>query len=106
MARTDAHQNIYGEVGSLEDLREINRRIREEMDGATSHDQLTELKKRSDYLCTLAEAPSWEEKFGEQIGRIREVAKEEDRKSTAYANDVARRHGWEADYHPWGTGGA
>ena len=32
--------------------------IRKDMDGVTSRDQLTELKKRSDYLCTLAEAPS------------------------------------------------
>ena len=105
MARTEEKEgHIYGQVNSLEDLREINRTIRDEMDGVTKRDQLTELKKRSDYLCTLAQAGSWEEKFGDTIGRIREVAKEENQTSVTHANAVARKHGWDADYDAWGSG--
>jgi hypothetical protein len=105
MARTDEKEgHIYGEVNSLEDLREINRTIREQMDSAGERERLTELKKRSDYLCTLAEAGSWEEKFGDKIGRIREVAKEENQTTVNHANAVARKHGWDADYDAWGSG--
>jgi hypothetical protein len=102
MARTNEDTHIYGAVNSLEDLRRINREIRHEMDAATSQAQLTELKKRSDYLCTLAEAPSWHEKFGQQIDRVREVAREEDAKTTQHANQLAKKHDWDTEYHPWG----
>src|SRR5687768_3252762 len=51
MAQTQEDSHIYGAVNSLEDLRRINQEIRREMDGVTSQAQLTELKKRSDYLC-------------------------------------------------------
>jgi hypothetical protein len=102
MARTHEDTHIYGAVNSLEDLRRINREIRHEMDAATSQAQLTELKKRSDYLCTLAKAPSWHEKFGQQIDRVQEVAREEDAKTTQHANQLAKKHDWDTAYHPWG----
>jgi hypothetical protein len=101
MARTREDTHIYGAVNSLEDLRRINREIRHEMDAVTSQAQLTELKKRSDYLCTLAEAPSWQEKFGEEIDRVRQVAREEDVKTTQHANKLVKKHGWDTEYHPW-----
>lgn len=104
MARTEERAHVYGEVDSAADVRRINRQIRDEMDGVTSREQLTELKKRSDYLCTLAEAPSWRVKFGAKIDDIQAVAKAEDRKTTEHANAVARKHGWDADYDPWGRG--
>ncbi len=96
------HGHIYGEVNSIKDIREINRTIREEMDRVKSREQLTELKKRSDYLCTLTLSPAWKKKFGEKVDRLREVAMEENRKTVQHANEVARRHGWPADYDPWG----
>jgi hypothetical protein len=102
MARTQEDTHIYGEVNSLEDLRRINREIRRKMDAVTSRPQLTELKKRSDYLCTLAEAPSWQEKFGQKIDRVRQVVQEEDAKTTRHANELAKKHGWDTEYHPWG----
>lgn len=103
MPRTKTRDgNIYGQVESLEDIREINEKIRHEMDGVTSREELTELKKRSDYLCALAAAPSWKRKFGDKIDRFMEVAKETNARTTSYANDVARRHGWVVDYDPWG----
>jgi hypothetical protein len=64
---------------------------------------LTELKKRSDYLCTLTQAPSWRKKFGFKSGRMLAVAKEEDERTTRLANSVARRKGFGAGYDPWGN---
>lgn len=98
-------QNIYREVNTTEDVRKINDQIRKEMEGIREREELTELKKRSDYLCTLAKAPAWKEKFGARIDDIFEAAQDEDRKTTQRANEVARRHGWDADYDPWGKGG-
>src|ERR1044071_9231242 len=46
-------RNLYGEVAKLGDIREINRNIRREMSEAATPDEITELKRRSDYLCTL-----------------------------------------------------
>jgi hypothetical protein len=94
--------HIYGEVNSIKDIRELNRTIRQEMDRVKTREQLTELKKRSDYLCTLTFSPAWKTKFGEKVNRLREVAMEENRKTVQHANEVARRHGWPADYDPWG----
>lgn len=104
MARTEDRSHVYGEVDSPGDLRKINRQIREEMDSVRTREQLTELKRRSDYLCTLAKAPAWKDKFGARIDQIQKVAMEEDHKTTDHANAVARRHGWDADYDPWGEG--
>jgi hypothetical protein len=94
--------HIYGEVNSIKDLREINREIRQEMERVKLREQLTELKKRSDYLCTLTYSPAWQRKFGQRLLRLREVAQEENRKTVQHANEVARRHGWPAKYDPWG----
>ncbi|MGH8070352.1 MAG: hypothetical protein ACRERE_34965 [Candidatus Entotheonellia bacterium] len=102
MARTQEDTHIYGAVNSLEDLRRINRDIRHEMDAVTSQAQLTELKKRSDYLCTLVEAPSWQKKFGQKIDRVREVVHEEETKTAEHANKLVKKHGWDTEYHPWG----
>src|ERR1700687_5305612 len=94
--------HIYGEVNSIKDIREINRKIRQEMDRATTRPELTELKKRSDYLCTLTFSPAWQKRFGKKVVRLREVAMEENRKTVEHANKVARRRRWAANYDPWG----
>lgn len=97
--------NVYGDVSSLSDVREINRQIRREMQGVKSRSELTELKKRSDYLCTLTYAPSWHTKFGDKTGRLREVAKEEDARTTRLANELAeKRKLGDADYDAWQGG--
>jgi len=102
MAR--ASTDICGNVNSAQDIRDINRQIRGEMRGVRGRDQLTELKKRADYLCALAIAPSWKEKFGGEITKILKAAKEEEEKTTEQANRLAKKHGWDADYDPWGGG--
>ena len=103
MARTQEDTHIYGAVNSLEDLRRINREIRREMDEVTHQAQLTELKKRSDYLCTLAEAPSWQEKFGRAAPRLRAVGAEEFRRTAHKINRRAAHIGTEANFdEKWG----
>lgn len=104
MAKKQERRHIYGEVNAPQDVHKINQQLRREMDDVSSREQLTELKKRSDYLCTLAEAPSWKEKFGDRIDEVQRVAQAEDRETTSYANEIARRHGWESDYDAWGGG--
>lgn len=98
---TQSSRDIYGDVNTLEDLKEINRKIRAEMERVPSKDQLTELKKRSDYLCTLTMSPSWRKKFGDKIDRFREVAMEENRRTVEKANSIARKKGFAVEYHPW-----
>jgi hypothetical protein len=105
MTGIDRNGNIYGEVNSPADIREINTQTRHEMDDVSSREDLTELKKRADYLCALSLAPSWKEKFGGESGKIMRAAKAEDRKTTKKANAVAKKHGWDADYDPWREGG-
>jgi len=70
---------IYGKVNSPEDIRRINCIIRDEMLYVENEEQLTDLKKRSDYLCTLTYSPFWKKKFGSIIEELREVALEENR---------------------------
>jgi hypothetical protein len=93
--------DIYGEVSNLQDIRDINREICQEMNGVRGSDQRTELKKRSDYLCTLTLAPSWQQRFGKKSDRYLEVARTEDLTTTSRANSIAKRKGFELQYHPW-----
>jgi hypothetical protein len=105
MARTRKTElgHIYGEVNSAQGIRRINRIIRKEMDSVTTREELTELKKRSDYLCTLTYSPSWRKRFGGKVRALRRAAMEENRKTVEHANRVAAKHGWDADYDPWGS---
>jgi hypothetical protein len=104
MARTLRNDvgHIYGVVNSPADIRKINRAIRKEMDRVTTREELTELKKRSDYLCTLTASPSWRKRFGSKVAVLLRVAREENRRTVEHANRIAARHGWKANYDPWG----
>ncbi|WP_457564589.1 hypothetical protein [Caminibacter sp.] len=92
---------IYGRVESAEDIRRINCIIRDEMLVVNSEAELTDLKKRSDYLCTLTYSPFWQKKFGEKIEELRDVALEENRATVKTANYVAKYKGFDKEYHPW-----
>ncbi|WP_456397549.1 hypothetical protein [Desulfurobacterium sp.] len=93
---------LYGRVDSPEDIRRINCIIRDEMLEVESVEQLTDLKKRSDYLCTLTYSPFWLKKFGPMIEKLREVALEENRATVRLANYVSAYNGWGKTYDPWG----
>jgi len=94
---------IYGKVEGPEDIRRINCIIRDEMLEVETPEQLTDLKKRSDYLCTLTYSPFWKKKFGPMIEEMREVACEENRVTVRLANYIAKYKGWDKEYHPWGA---
>ena len=93
---------IYGKVNSIDDISRINCIIRDEMLNVSTKEQLTDLKKRSDYLCTLTYSPFWKKKFGDQIDAVRERALEENRVTVKEANLVAAYKGFDAHYDPWG----
>ena len=93
---------IYGKVEGADDIRRINCIIRDEMLNAETAEQLTDLKKRSDYLCTLTYSPFWKKKFGALVEKLREVACEENRATVRLANYIAKVKGWDKEYHPWG----
>ena len=92
---------IYSKVENIEDIRRINCIIRDEMLNVNSEAELSELKKRSDYLCTLTYSPFWKKKFQEQIEQLREVAIEENRASVKTANYIAKYKKFDKEYHPW-----
>jgi hypothetical protein len=69
-----------------------------------SQADLTELKKRSDYLCVLTYSPAWQTRFGDRSSRFLEVAKEEDARSTKAANEIAEKKGFDVEYHAWSGG--
>ena len=64
-------------------------------------EQLTELKKRSDYLCTLTHSPFWKKKFWAMIEQLRQVALEENRITVRLANYIAKYKWWDKHYDPW-----
>jgi hypothetical protein len=92
---------IYGKVESIEDIGRINCIIRDEMLIVESTAELSELKKRSDYLCTLTYSPFWKKKFGEDIEKVRELAIKENRATVKTANYVAKYKGFDKIYEPW-----
>ncbi len=93
---------IYGKVDTIDDISRINCIIRDEMLNVNSEDELVELKKRSDYLCTLTYSPFWKKKFGDEIEKVRERAMAENYVTVNEANDIAKYHGWDKSYEPWG----
>ena len=93
---------IYGKVNSPEDIRRINCIIRDEMLYVENEEQLTDLKKRSDYLCTLTYSPFWKKKFGSIIEELREVALEENRITVREANYISKYKSFDKQYDPWG----
>lgn len=92
---------IYGRVENLEDLRRINCIIRDEMLSVKTAGELTDLKKRSDYLCTLTYSPFWQKKFEDKIEELRQVAIEENRITVKTANYISKYKGFDRAYEPW-----
>ena len=96
-------RHIYGEVNSKTGMKRIFMDIRHDVENARSRPTLTELYKRAGYLITLTHAPSWEEKFGRKAASMRQVGKEEFRKTARKINRRAEQIGTEADYdEKWG----
>jgi hypothetical protein len=98
-----ATREIYGHINSQTGLRKVFTEIRRDVEEARSRPSLTELYKRAGYLITLTHAPSWQEKFGKDATKLREVGEEEFRKTARMINRRAAAIGTEADYDDkWG----
>ena len=92
---------LYAKVESAEDISRINCIIRDEMLVVEDEAKLSELKKRSDYLCTLTYSPFWQKRFGKSIEELRQRAIEENRVTVKEANIVAKYKGFDKEYTPW-----
>ncbi|AZV46371.1 hypothetical protein C3L23_03510 [Nautilia sp. PV-1] len=92
---------IYGKVENIEDISRINCLIRDEMLNVTTPAELSELKKRSNYLCTLTYSPFWKKKFNNEIEKLRDLAIKENRATVKTANYIAKYKNFEKQYEPW-----
>ncbi|NPA28540.1 MAG: hypothetical protein GXN91_05825 [Epsilonproteobacteria bacterium] len=92
---------LYSSVNSVEDISRINCMIRDEMLKAQDEAILSELKKRSDALCTLTYTPAWQKKFGSEIEKFQEAALVENRVTTKEANILATYYNFNKEYNPW-----
>jgi len=92
---------LYSKVESPQDIKRINCIIRDEILNVESEAQLSELKKRSDYLCTLTYSPFWQKKFSDEIEDLRQIAIEENRVTVKECNIVAKYKNFNKEYHPW-----
>lgn len=96
-------QQIYGKVDNKTDLQDVFKQIREDVRDADDRSALTELYRRAGYLITLSQAPSWEEKFGDDADEMRDLAEEEFAKTARTVNRRADDIGTDADYdEEWG----
>ncbi|MHB9033458.1 MAG: hypothetical protein ACYC6L_10460 [Anaerolineae bacterium] len=94
---------VYGNIDSRTDLENVFRMIRKDAAEAKSRAALTELYKRAGYLITLTRAPSWEEKFGKEVGELRRVGEQEFTTTAKAINRRAGEIGTAADYdETWG----
>jgi len=97
--------NIYGEIRSLDEFRDLFRQLRDEVAKAEDRNGLTEIKKRSEYLCTLADNPIWRDEYDRGGLKSLEVARAEDEELSKLLNERARNliTGGDA-YRPWHEG--
>jgi hypothetical protein len=90
--------HVYGEVNSPTGLKRVFREICQDIGGAQSRPDLTELYRRAGYLITLTHAPSWEEKWGQEAPKLRRVAEKEFATTARRINRRAHQVGDEPDY--------
>ena len=97
--------NIYGEIRSLDELKELYRQLRDEIGKAEDRQKLTEIKERSEYLCNLADNPIWRDEHDRGGLKALDLCKEEDASLAKLLNDRARELVVAGDaYRPWHEG--
>lgn len=87
-----------GEVNQI-DLDRIFREIREDVEKATSREELNELYKQTGYMITLTHATPINEKFDRTIKLQRRFAEEEFARTVRKINSRAKELGSEANYN-------
>jgi hypothetical protein len=96
-------RNIYGDIDNKTNVHEVFLEIRKDVEQAQSRSELTELYRRAGYLIALSYAPAWEKKFGDELGDMREAAKQEFRTTARKVNTRAKEIGVASDYdEAWG----
>jgi len=97
--------NIYGNIQSIDEVRMLFRQLQDELALAESRQDIDEVKKRSEYLCTLADNPQWRDE-GDRGGlEALELCLEEDTRLTMAANTRSRELlTGGAAYMPWREG--
>ena len=91
MARKRKNKRIYSEVSSPSDITKINRMIRSQLRRVKTKPRITELVKRSAYLCTLTYSPGFRKKLRGKLTKARKTAREEYRKTAKLANQRLRQ---------------
>ena len=89
----------YSEIDDKADLRRIFREIREDVENATTRENLTELYKRTGYMITMTHATPLEEKHDREMKRRREITETEFATTVRAINNRAKNIGTEADYN-------
>jgi hypothetical protein len=89
----------YSEIDDKADLRRIFREIREDVEKATTRENLTELYKRTGYMITMTHATPLEEKHDREMKRRREITEAEFASTVRAINNRAKNIGTEADYN-------
>lgn len=96
-------QQLYGEIETKADMKEVFEDIRRDVDDAKTRATLTELYRRAGYLITLTYAPSWQSKFGQDVQALRKLGRDEFHKTARRINRKAEEIGAEPDYdEDWG----
>ena len=86
MAKRMNIRRIYGEVNTPRDIVLINQKIRGQIRRAKTKARITELVKRSAYLCTLTYSPGFRKHLAGKIRLARKIAKLEYTKTAKLAN--------------------
>jgi len=79
-------RRIYGEVNTPKDIVLINQKIRGQIRRAKTRARITELVKRSAYLCTLTYSPGFRKRLRGHLLRARRLARQEYTKTARLAN--------------------
>ena len=91
----DTHTD--GEVHE-KDLYQVFREIREDVEKAQSHEELTELYKRTGYMITMTHATPIKEKSDREMKKRREIAEREFSRTVHAINNQAKKIGTDADF--------
>lgn len=80
------------------DLRHVFSDIREEVEKATSRQELDELYKRTAYMILMTHATPLADKTDREMGRRREITERDFARTVRMINRQAKKIGTEADY--------
>jgi hypothetical protein len=93
---------VFGVIQSEPDITRANEKIREEMNDVKAQTDLTQFKRRSDYICKLAAQPIWRQRFGAQrADGLLQRALAENHTTVVLANKIAKDRAWNIAYGLW-----